>query len=90
MIKKYRKKPIEIEAVQYLGDNIKEIEEFIDLPVISYKDDKHQDFGHCIGIPTVNGITYAYIGDYVLKNIQGEPYTLEPNILKQTYEEILL
>lgn len=36
MIKTYVKKPVKIEAVQYLGDNIDEIENFIDNPVIKY------------------------------------------------------
>ena len=30
MIKKYKKKPVEIEAVQYLGNNLDEIEAFVD------------------------------------------------------------
>lgn len=31
MIKKYRKKPIEIDAIQYTGNNVSEIENFVGL-----------------------------------------------------------
>lgn len=36
MIKKYRKKPIEIDAIQYTGNNVSEIENFVGTNLLHY------------------------------------------------------
>ena len=85
MIKTYVKKPVKIEAVQYLGDNIDEIENFIDNPVIKY----YTTDNECsIGIPTLEGIMKASVGDYIIKGVQGECYPCKPDIFKLTYDEV--
>lgn len=85
MIKTYIKKPVKIEAIQYLGTNIDEIENFIDNPVIKY----YSSDGECaIGIPTLEGIMKASVGDYIIKGVQGECYPCKPDIFKLTYDEV--
>lgn len=85
MIKTYVKKPVKIEAIQYLGDNIDEIENFIDNPVIKYYS---SDEEYAIGIPTLEGIMKALVGDYIIKGVQGECYPCKPDIFKLTYDEV--
>ena len=85
MIKTYVKKPIKIEAIQYLGTNIDEIENFIDNPVIKYYS---SDRDYAIGIPTLEGIMKASVGDYIIKGVQGECYPYKPDIFKLTYDEV--
>ena len=33
MVKRYKKKPVEIVAIQFTGDNYKEVEEFVGQPL---------------------------------------------------------
>lgn len=40
------------------------------------------------GIPTLEGIMQASIGDYIIKGVQGEYYPCKPDIFKITYDEV--
>lgn len=81
MIKKYRKKPVVIEAVQWAGENEKEIQNFC---------------GNCANwgindvlvICTLEGQHIASVGDYIIKGVNGEYYPCKPDIFEQTYEEV--
>lgn len=80
MIKRYRKKPVTIEAVQWTGDNISEICKFT-----------HKDINHllCSGhlyIKTPEGFHRAAVGDYIIKGVKGEFYPCKPDVFAQTYE----
>ena len=86
MIKKYRKKPVEIEAIRYIGDNIDEIENFIGTTLLYSKDQKEN--GYVLGIPTLEGTMIASIGDYIIKGVKGEFYPCKSSIFKMTYDEI--
>ena len=88
MIKKYIKKPIEIEAIQYLGDNLKEVEDFIDQTILVYTNSKVNGERGVLGIPTLEGIMQASIGDYIIKGVRGEYYPCKPDIFKITYDEV--
>lgn len=76
MIKKYVKKPIEVEAVQWTGDNTKEIQEFIE-----YDDEKT--------VPII--IKWKWcgsIGDFIIKDESSRIHCCKPDVFKKTYEEI--
>ena len=88
MIKKYVKKPIEIEAIQYLGDNLKEVEDFIDQTILVYTNTDTNEERGMLGIPTLEGIMQASIGDYIIKGVRGEYYPCKPDIFKITYDEV--
>lgn len=80
MIKKYRKKPIEVEAVQWTGFNIKEIAIFTEGKIAMTKD-------NLLCIVTLEGVQLVLVGDYIIKGIKGEFYPCKPDIFEQTYEE---
>lgn len=88
MIKKYIKKPVTIEAIQYLGDNLQEVEDFIDQSILLYTNTESNNEVGAIGIPTLEGIMRASIGDYIIKGVRGEYYPCKPDIFKLTYDEI--
>ena len=67
MIKKYRKKPIEIDAIQY---------------------NTQEENNYQLGIPTLEGIMKASIGDYIIRGAKGEFYPCKPDIFKITYDEV--
>nr|DAI07899.1 MAG TPA: PGDYG protein [Caudoviricetes sp.] len=82
MIKKYVKKPIEVEAVQWTGDNTEEIEEFAKGHI--YRDLLEK----CLLIKTLEGSMKAIISDYIIKDVNGGFYSCKPDIFEKTYEEI--
>jgi hypothetical protein len=87
VIKKYRKKPVEIEAVRFRNDNktITEICKWL-------KDDVEMTFideNAVLHIKTLEGKMEAKPGDYIIKGIKGEFYPCKPDIFEATYEEVV-
>lgn len=93
MIKKYRKKPVTIEAIQYNGLNLEEIEKFtndnciIEIYDAGYKANAVPPVAK-VGIPTLEGVMQANVGDYIIKGVKGEFYPCKPDIFEQTYEVV--
>ena len=85
---KYRKKPVVIEAIQFIDDSetLLVIQEFMnnnDL-IIDYKDFDDPK----LKIETLEGIMNASLGDYIIKGIKGEFYPCKPDIFELTYEKV--
>lgn len=86
---KYRKKPIEIEAIEFLDDaeTLLVIQEFmgdIDL-TIDYKDFDDPK----LKIQTLEGVMDCSLGDYIIKGVKGEFYPCKPDIFELTYEKVI-
>ena len=85
---RYKKKPVEIEALQFLDDvdRITELSNFIDNQYVrvSYKDPKNPK----LLIRTLEGVMEASVGDYVIRGVHGEFYPCKPDIFNETYEEV--
>lgn len=94
MIKTYKKRPVEIQAVQWTGENAEEIEEFVGdhCGAVRYIYDKNvykssqQDRTELI-IHTLEGDHHASIGDYIIRGVKGEFYPCKPDIFEETYIE---
>lgn len=80
MYKKYRKKPVIIEAIQWTGKNLSEIDNFMGGTI--------ENKGTTIVIHTLEGDMEASIGDYIIKGVNGEFYPCKPDIFAKTYEEV--
>lgn len=78
---KYRKKPIEIEAIQWDGENTTEILEFVGGNGFYQK----LDVPHMV-IYTLEGRMYAQVGSWIVKGIKGEFYPVRPDIFEASYE----
>lgn len=78
---RYRKKPVEIEAVQFTRDNWDEILDFTEGKADYFYEDA------CV-IPTLEGDMLASEFDYIIKGVQGEFYPCKPDIFEQTYEKV--
>ena len=85
MIKKYRKKPVVIEAIQWTGKEWNEVCDFINVP----KNGSGRIDGDemLVDIKTLEGIMTARQGDYIIKGVKGEFYPCKPDIFELTYEE---
>ncbi len=85
-MKKYRKKPVVIEAVQFWNGNgkntIAECELFCEGE--AYYRRRYEG----LMLKTLEGEMLANDGDYIIKGIKGEFYSCKPDIFEQTYEEV--
>lgn len=81
MARKYVKKPVEVEAIQWTGMNFKEISMFCG--------DNVALFANQPVISTLEGDMVVSVGDYVIKGTKGEFYPCKPDIFELTYEEVL-
>ena len=79
MIKKYRKRPVIIEAIQY-RNNIKDIVNFCEGTAVMTSPTE-------MYIETLEGPMRVSEKDYVIKGIAGEFYPCNPDIFRQSYEE---
>lgn len=81
---RYRKKPVEVESIQWTGENIHEIERF----AMGSLSIQYLDEPPTIHINTIEGLLKASVGDYIIKGIKGEFYPCKPDIFEQTYEPV--
>ena len=80
---KYRKKPVVVEAVQWTGENFGELQAFMKDGVGDFIMVEQR-----LEIYTLEGDYFAKVGDYIIKNAQGEFYPCKPDIFHKTYEEV--
>lgn len=81
--KKYRKKPVTVEAVQLNAHNVREVAKWC-----------NADLGYTFGstepdaldIHTLEGTMAAHIGDYIIRGVAGEFYPCRSDIFEATYE----
>lgn len=78
---KFRKKPVEIEAMLYDGENDRQINQWSTRVL-----HKHPDGP--LEIHTLEGTMTADIGDWIIKGVQGEFYPCKPEIFEATYEAV--
>jgi hypothetical protein len=83
MTKKYIKKPIPVEAIQWLGDNPFEICNFVGDDRLNML----EGWGHFF-IETLEGEMRVDKGSWVIKGPFGEFWPVKEEIFKETYEEI--
>jgi hypothetical protein len=89
---KFRKLPVEIDAIQWTGDNIEAVMAFMH-PVepISVNDLSHMRFTNAddlVGIQTLEGLVVAGKGDWIIRGVAGELYPCKPDIFEATYEPV--
>ena len=93
MIKKYVKKPVQIEAIQLTENNIIEVFNFIDGENYEKMKSTEELEDIVLGVTKqgyiqLEGIMIAGFGDYIIKGVKGEFYPCKPDIFQATYEEV--
>ena len=78
---KYRKKPVEVEAIQYTGENLPEIINFVGRNL--------RVRGNLVVIFTLEGDMIVSELDYIIKGVKGEFYPCKPDIFEKTYERVI-
>src|SRR5258708_1252036 len=93
-MKKFRKKPVVIEAYQFTTKIIED-HVFDDIPLphrirlanAQYHKDDRKLHSFRVRINTLEGETYlVQEGDWIIKGIKGEFYPCKPDIFEATYE----
>lgn len=79
---KYRKKPVVIEAKKITAKNFYDVADWC----------KSSRFARekgelCFDIDTLEGTMTAFIGDYIIKGVQGEFYPCKSDIFEATYDK---
>jgi hypothetical protein len=87
---KFRKKPVMIEAIQFMNCNKAEIEEFVgkSLEQTIESEEGVSPIIISLFIPTLEGAHKAMPGDMIIKGVKGEFYPCKPDIFAMTYEPI--
>lgn len=82
-MKKYIKRPVVIEAVQWTGDNYDEIEQVVDVNTVL-----RELNGGCLLIGSSDGYRVAIKGDFIIKGNKGVFYIFDPDMFESTYIEV--
>ena len=90
---KYRKKPVVIEAEQYIpGITTPFLKEANMIPIDSDTDWECKGCGekahYHMNCPTLEGWHIVCPYDYIIKGVKGEFYPCKPDIFKMTYEKV--
>lgn len=86
---KFRKKPVEIEAMQFVGPLASNVDYQMmldDWLVANQGDRKCRYVGSTIVIPTLEGDMVANPGDWIIRGVKGELYPCKPDIFAATYD----
>jgi hypothetical protein len=86
---KFRKKPVVIDAVQWVGEP-SDLNRWLDQfhvpnerPIFMLNvEDK------TLTIPTLEGDHRALLGDWIIRGVNGEYYPCKPDIFEKTYEGV--
>jgi hypothetical protein len=81
----FRKKPVEIEAIRWIGSNTVEISQFTGIPL---NDISAAPFKALLKIKTLEGVMLADKGDWIIKGVEGEFYPCKPSVFAATYEPV--
>ena len=86
---KYRKKPLEVDAIHYNGDNFSEILEFykslvgpVDMDEYIVQEDDE------IAIYTQKGWTPVAADEWIIRGINGEFYICTDDVFQKTYDSV--
>jgi hypothetical protein len=95
-ISKYRKKPVEIEAMkfEYTQERMKELQQWMGESFGRYSKARHPLAKGELEVRTLEDgeelkvVHIATEGDYIIKGVQGEFYACKPDIFDMTYEKV--
>ena len=81
---RFTKKPVTIEAIQWTGENLREVIAFTDDPsdTEAYAELVARDG---LKIYTLEGKMLANVGDWIIRGVKGEYYPCKPDIFEATY-----
>lgn len=87
---RFRKKPVEIEAIRWDGENVVEILEFTKKGSAGIGIEVCSSAGSTtIKIHTLEGVMTASVGDWIIRGVKGELYPCKDDIFMATYDAVM-
>ena len=88
---KYVKKPVVIDAMQYVGQqDLSELKIWVETFDVEFRTYFNADANSDIlSINTLEGTMSVSIGDFVIRGVKGEFYACKPDVFEMTYDKIL-
>lgn len=84
VVRKFRKRPVTIEAMQVTDSkSVLDIEEWINSGDVGFSTNPPT-----LWIDTLEGRMEASVGDWIIKGVEGEFYPCKNNIFIKTYQEV--
>ena len=84
VVRKFRKRPVTIEAMQITdATSVLDIETWINSPTVGF-----QTNPPTLWIDTLEGRMTANAGDWIIKGVNGEFYPCKDSIFIKTYQEV--
>jgi hypothetical protein len=90
-VSKFRKKPVVIEARQWLPGDIEKAGDVLGWLMAAGQEHKILSGlgAKCVlAVRTLEGVMEASPGDYVIRGVRGEFYPCKPDIFEATYEPV--
>jgi hypothetical protein len=84
MSPRYRKRPLEIHATRWTGENLPEI---ADLTAGS-RDVVYDSSSNCLFVRTLEGRMRCSRGDWLVRGVEDEFYPVQDSIFTKTYEPV--
>lgn len=89
MVRRFRKRPLEIEAGQFLGVGWHEAHDVPYPPGVCFCEEVDDGAGSPHAhTHTLEGIHLVSVGDYIITGIKGEHYPCKPDVFDKTYEPV--
>ena len=87
-MRRYRKRPVVIDALQFTRDSQVEMVKFTEGKLYDIKIPRCIDGVMTATVSTLEGTYTVTENDYVIRGVQGEYYPCKPDIFYETYEEV--
>lgn len=88
---KYVKKPVVIDAMQYVGQqDLSELKIWVETFGVEFRTYFNADANSDIlSINTLEGTMSVSVGDFIIRGVKGEFYACKPDVFEMTYDKIL-
>ena len=88
---KYVKKPVVIDAMQYVGQaDLTELKNWVETFGVEWRTYFNADANNDgLSINTLEGVMNVSVGDYIIRGVKGEFYACKPDVFDMTYDVVL-
>lgn len=85
----FRKKPVEIQAIQWTGENFEALLQFVVDDSLYFGMDENDEITDLF-IATLEGEMKANVGDWIIRGLKGEYYPCSSEVFAMSYDKVEL
>lgn len=83
----FRKKPVEIQAIQWTGENVEALIQFVADDSLYFGMDQYDHITDLF-ITTLEGDMKANVGDWIIRGLKGEYYPCSNEVFTMSYDVV--